>query len=165
MYSVKRIIKPVIKLISGGLVLLLAGCGMGMDDATDYGARDFSSNGETIYFTGRNQSGSTITYRGGTMHAQMHNTTCASCHGDDRQGQRLYPKFWVVAPPLTRHSLTEEHDDSHGDHERYDKNSLKLAISQGLDPAGNALNTAMPRWDISDSDMEDLISFLITDSH
>lgn len=99
------------------------------------------------------------------MHAQMHNTTCASCHGDDRQGQRLYPKFWVVAPPLTKHSLTEEHDDGHGDHERYDKNSLKLAISQGLDPAGSALNGAMPRWNISDSDMEDLVSFLLTDIH
>ena len=35
MYSAKRIINPVIKLTGGGLVLLLAGCGMGMDDATD----------------------------------------------------------------------------------------------------------------------------------
>lgn len=169
MYSaqaeVKPVLKPVLKLAGSGVVLLLAGCGMGMDDATDYAARTFSGNGEQIYYTGRSQAGTAITYQGGTMHAQMHSTSCASCHGDDRQGKRLYPKFWLVAPPLTRHALTEEHDDGHGDHERYDKNSLKVAIRQGLDPAGKALNTAMPRWQISEEDMDDLISFLITDSH
>jgi hypothetical protein len=168
MYSVQAVVKPalkpVLKWTGGGLVLLLAGCGMGMDDATDYGTRTFSGNGEKIYYTGRSQSGTAVTYQGGTMHAQMHNTSCASCHGSERQGQRLYPRFWLVAPALTKSALTEEHDDGHGDHQRYDRNSLAVAIRQGLDPAGDALNKAMPRWQINDEDMNDLISFLITDS-
>lgn len=165
MYSVQAVIQPALKMTGSGLVLLLTGCGMGMDSTTDYGKRTFSSNGEQIYYTGRSQTGTAISYQGGTMHAQMHSTSCASCHGEDRQGQRLYPRFWVVAPSLTRQALFEEHDDGHGDHERYDKNSLKLAISQGLDPAGDTLNTSMPRWQISDADMDDLISFLVSESH
>ncbi|SIS65583.1 c-type cytochrome [Neptunomonas antarctica] len=165
MDSVQAVTKLAIKLAVGGVVLLLAGCGMGMDDGSKYGSRTFNSNGEQIYYTGRSQSGAAISYQGGTMHTQMHSTSCASCHGDDRQGQRLYPQFWVVAPPLTRHTLIEGGDDGHGDHQRYDKRSLKAAIRQGLEPGGEILNTAMPRWQISDEDMDDLISFLISDSH
>lgn len=163
MYSVQAVIQPVLKLTGSGFVLLLTGCGMGMDDGSSSQSRAFTSNGEQIYYTGRSQTGSSITYQGGTMHAQMHYTSCASCHGDKRQGQRLYPRFWVVAPPLTRQALFEEHDDGHGDHQRYDKNSLKLAIRQGLDPAGDTLNAAMPQWRINDADMDDLISFLLSD--
>ena len=163
MYNVKSVTKPLLTFTGGGLTLLLVGCGMGMDDVTDDGTRIFSGNGEKIYYTGRSQSGSVITYQGGTMHAQMHNTSCASCHGTERQGQRLYPRFWLVAPALTKSALTEEHDDGHGDHERYDKNSLKVAIRNGLDPAGKALNSAMPRWQISEEDMDDLTGFLLSD--
>lgn len=160
MQNFQSVIKPSLKLTGVGAVLLLTGCGMGMDDATDYQSRTFTSNGEQIYYTGRSQSGTAITYQGGTMHAQMHSTSCASCHGDDRKGQRLYPRFWVVAPPLTRQALFEEHDDGHGDHQRYDRESLKRAISQGLDPAGEDLSSAMPRWRISEQDLDDLINFL-----
>lgn len=163
MQRTQSLIKPSLKLAGGGVVLLLAGCGMGMDDATDYRSRTFTSNGEQIYFTGRSQSGTAITSQGGTMHAQMHNTACVSCHGENRQGKRFYPTFWIVAPPLTRVALTEEYDDGHGDHQRYDEKSLKQAISKGLDPAGKELNSVMPRWRMSEGDMNDLTRFLMSD--
>ncbi|MDI3326192.1 cytochrome c [Pontibacterium granulatum] len=133
-----------------------------MDDAPGQPS-SFSSNGERIYYTGKSQTGSVITYQSGTMHAQMHRTSCASCHGNDRKGQRLYPRFWIVAPPLTRLALFQDHDDGHGDHQSYDKESLKRAIRQGIDPSGEQLNSAMPRWQMSEEDMDDLVNFLMTE--
>jgi len=127
--------------------------------------RSFSSNGERIYYTGKSQTGSVITYQSGTMHAQMHRTSCASCHGNDREGKRLYPRFWIVAPPLARQALFQEHDDGHGDHQGYDKESLMRAISQGIDPSGGKLNSAMPRWQMSEDDMDDLVNFLTAETN
>lgn len=156
-------IKLSLKLTGAGAVLLLTGCGMGMDDIAGYQSRNFTSNGEQIYYTGRSQSGTAITNQGGTMHAQMHRASCASCHGNDRMGQRLYPRFWIAAPPLTGRALFQDHDDGHGDHQRYDKETLKRAIRQGIDPAGEELNSAMPRWQMSEEDMDDLVNFLMTE--
>lgn len=136
----------------------------------DQGSAIFSSNGETIYFTGISTSGNQISANGGGttmgMHRQMHGGGCASCHGADRNGQRLWPQFWIKAPALTAEALfaadTHGNDaDGHGEHGSYDADSLRLAITNGLDPAGEQLNTAMPRWSMSPSDLDDLIAFLM----
>ena len=54
-------------------------------------ANGFSSNGERIYFTGSNEGGVRITYRGGPAFGSpgmMMNTqlSCASCHGVNARG-------------------------------------------------------------------------------
>ena len=99
------------------------------------------------------------------MHRQMHGGSCSSCHGVDREGQRLWPRFWIKAPALTNKALFDDDDhkdesDAHGDHASYDVESLRLAITNGLDPDGEQLNSAMPRWSMSQGDMDDLIAFL-----
>ncbi len=136
------------------------------------GGTAFVSNGERIYFTGTSASGLPISANGGGgsmsgMHRQMHGGGCASCHGSEREGQRLWPRFWVKAPALSVGALfgddANAHDeggDGHGDHASYDAESLRHAITRGLDPAGESLDQAMPRWSMSPSDMDDLISFL-----
>lgn len=136
---------------------------------------EFTSNGEGIYFTGTSASGSPINARGGdgamSMHRQMHGGGCASCHGADRKGQRLWPRFWIKAPALTVDALFGDDDhendsNDHGDHSKYNADLLRLAITNGQDPAGNDLDQAMPRWSMSPSDMDDLINFLMqTHSH
>jgi hypothetical protein len=35
---------------------------------------------------------------GGGMHMQMNRAGCVTCHGVDRQGARLMPRFWKAAP-------------------------------------------------------------------
>lgn len=160
------------------LLLLLSGCDGGMDHGSwtsNEIPKTFSSNGERIYFTGISASGKPISARGGdgsmnNMHQQMHGGGCANCHGVEREGQRLMPRFWVKAPALTSAALFGDDDhqqdssehDGHGDHASYDAASLKRAIIDGVDPAGEALDQAMPRWSMDASDLDNLIAYLQT---
>ncbi len=154
------------------LLVLLSGCdgGTGSDPmSTNYIPREFASNGERIYLTGVSASGKPISARGGDatmgMHRQMHGSGCATCHGDDREGRRLMPRFWIKAPALTADALFGDADhqqesSTHGDHGNYDAVSLRRAITEGVDPAGELLDQAMPRWSMNESDLNDLIAYL-----
>ena len=129
------------------------------------GPSEFVSNGERIYFTGSSASGIPINAVGGdghmNMHMRMHGTGCVTCHGVDREGGRLWPQFWTKAPALTTEALfTDDHADGHGDHGNYDAESLRRAITDGVDPAGKQLDPAMPRWSMSRSDLDDLVAYL-----
>jgi len=123
----------------------------------------YANNGERIYFTGTSASGDAITRQGGNLHMRMMGGGCATCHGSDRQGGRLMPQFWETAPPLTREALFGEHhhdSDGHGGHEGYTDDTLRRAVFQGADPAGNPLDEDMPRWSMSSRDWEDLLAYL-----
>jgi hypothetical protein len=73
----------------------------------------------------------------------------------------MMPRFWVVAPALTRDALFENHgDDGHGDHDRYTDASLRRAISEGLDAGGEPLADSMPRWSMDERQLEDLLEYL-----
>jgi cytochrome c oxidase subunit II len=150
-----------------GLLLFigpLAACGPGGDGW--FGGRDsqdYASNGERIYFTASNDSGDRIRSEGGPRGGMMRDRfACADCHGDDGQGGRFRMMMQSVeAPAITWAALTEEHGD-HGDdgHPPYTEETLKRAIRDGIDPGGDRLDSQMPRWEISDSDLDDLIEFL-----
>lgn len=150
------------------LTAFLSACGHGFNSRTTEFEHDYVSNGERIYLTGTSASGQPVNSLGGDatmgMHRQMHGGGCGSCHGDDREGQRLWPRFWVEAPALTAESLFgddhEEDSSDHGDHGSYDAVSLRRAITQGFDPAGESLDEAMPRWSMVESDLNDLIVYL-----
>jgi mono/diheme cytochrome c family protein len=154
------------------LMVLLAGCDGGIGSSpvpTNDIPTEFTSNGERIYFTGVSASGKTISSRGGDaamgMHRQMHGGGCATCHGVEREGRRLMPRFWIKAPALTSDALFGDDDhkqDStgHGDHGNYDAVSVRRAITEGVDPSGEPLDQAMPRWSMNDSDLNDLIAYL-----
>ncbi len=94
------------------LLVLPSGCDGGTGPnpiSTNDIPRAFASNGERIYFTGVSTSGKPIRARGGDtamgMHRPMHGSGCATCHGDDREGRRLMPRFWIKAPALTSDAL------------------------------------------------------------
>ena len=46
--------------------------------------------------------------------------------------------------------------------DEFDAEKFRLAIVKGQDPDGTQLNTDMPRWNIGDDDLADLIVFLKT---
>ncbi len=146
------------------LAVVLTGCEMGPWHMMDGGAfpASYSSNGERIYFTGTSASGDPVSHTGGNMHMRMMGGSCATCHGSDRQGRRMMPEFWKMAPPLTRNALFESHDDgdAHGAHDRYTDGTLQRAVFQGADPAGNFLDDNMPRWSMTDRDWKDLLAYL-----
>ena len=150
--------------VAGGILLVAVAIIYSSAGRQNWPAR-FQSNGERIYFTATSSSGIPIVSTGGGMHMQMRRAGCATCHGVDRQGNRLMPRFWIAAPPLTPVALLGEHeegsrDDGHGGHDSYNDAALRRAITQGFDPDGKQLNPAMPRWTMSEQDLADLTEFL-----
>jgi hypothetical protein len=46
--------------------------------------------------------------------------------------------------------------------DEFDAEKFRLAVVKGQDPDGTQLKQDMPRWNISNDDLDDLISFLKT---
>lgn len=157
--------RPLLWLVA---VLILAGV-IGACTATGDGpfgrgdSRSYDSNGERIYFSAESDSGDRISFEGGPSSGMMQDRfACADCHGDAGQGGRVRIMMQSFeAPAITWHALTEEHD-GHGDdgHPPYSEETVKRAMREGIDPAGERLDSRMPRWAISERDMDDLIDFL-----
>lgn len=130
--------------------------------------RDFESNGERIYFTATNDAGNRIPSRAGPNLPPMHRLTCASCHGDDGKGGRVWIMMRRInAPDITWSTLRRTHTDEagEGDHEEhlaYTEETLARAITDGLDPEGKRLASTMPRWQLSQRDLDDLLAYLET---
>jgi cytochrome c oxidase subunit 2 len=122
----------------GLVALLVAACGPLARDR-----RRYASNGERIYFSGASANGR-IGYSGGDSGGMMD------------------------APDIRWSELTEAahggHDDGEPEMEHlpYDEETFKQAVTRGLDPGGDALDSDMPRWRMSEADLEDLIAYLKT---
>jgi hypothetical protein len=122
-------------------------------------------NGEQIYFTRSSGRGTSITYRGGPRFGGMmmmgNALTCSACHGPDGRGGAHWMHMQAMnAPDITFAALvTEEHEESEG-HTEYNLQVFHQAVVEGRHPDGDALSRDMPRWQISDADLADLLAFL-----
>jgi len=134
----------------------------------------FASNGERIYFTATSDRGTNITVTGvslsngmmgnggmmdnGTQRGMMGNSflTCASCHfSDGRGGEHTMMGMQTMKSADIRWSALK---DEFNNDEKF-----RLAIVKGEDPDGKKmLNRDMPRWQIGNEDIADLIGFLKT---
>ena len=155
-------------LILGAVSLFLAAC-------TGIGAQRgaYRSNGERIYYDGTSAN-NRISYSGGSFGGMMGGgmtrgrLACADCHGDDASGGGHFMGMTVMdAPDIRWSTLTAEEHGEPGDHKEnamdhppYDAASFQNAVTQGVNPGGEPLDTAMPRWRMSDQDIQDLIDFL-----
>jgi cytochrome c oxidase subunit II len=127
-------------------------------------SRSFESNGERIYFTGSSRIGPPITSQMPGMHRMRQSSmSCATCHGPDGRGGTVRMMMTTInAPDIRYHTLTEgDHDDDHG-HPAYTDEDIIRAITLGVNPDGEALEWAMPRWSMSDEQLQDLLDFLKT---
>ncbi len=156
------------KNIAAGLLivivtLLLAACAsrsqsMG-SSGTAWGTGAFHSNGERIYFTATSERGMAITYTSGPtssgwMMMGGGRWTCASCHGPDgRGGEHNMGMMRVMTAKDIRWSALQS---------EFDAEKFGLAVTKGQDPDGTQLNADMPRWNIGDDDLADLITYLKT---
>ncbi len=114
----------------------------------------FSSNGERIFYTGINSKGEIIKNTHG-----MQGAGCAMCHGVDARGMRMM----MDIPGIRWDTLTDPKGHIHPNgrrHPPFTEESFKVCALIGMDPAGNQLNTMMPRWEISKEDLVDLIGYL-----
>ncbi len=115
----------------------------------------YASNGERIYFTATSNSGQPITPDIQGIPMMMRGSlACVTCHGPGaRGGQVSMMMFSFKAPDIRWGALTEA---------GYTVDTVKQAITQGLDESGQPLAAQMPRWQMSDSDLNDLVNYLQT---
>jgi hypothetical protein len=126
---------------------------------------DFSSNGEQIYFTGTSRTGPPITASMEGMHTMPSGRlACVNCHGPDGKGGVVRMMMASAEAPNIQYSeLTSgEHEGGQEEHPAYTDETIKRAITEGVDPAGEPLDPLMPRWNMSDEQLNDLITFLKT---
>ncbi len=120
---------------------------------------DFQSNGERIYFTATSNSGEPIISSIGTMTMRGGMMSCAACHGADGKGGRGRMMMWTFNASDIRYSTLT---GARGNETPYTDELIKRAITQGVDAYGKRLDPPMPVWQISDSDLNDLLGYLKT---
>ena len=118
--------------------------------------------GQYIYTEGKSRSNRVITavLRRGEAPVPAAILPCGSCHGTDGRGAADYSG---VAPlNINWYALAQAGKHEHGArlHTAFDEQSIARAIIDGVDPDGNALDSTMPRYNMSDEDMADLIAYL-----
>jgi ABC-type branched-subunit amino acid transport system substrate-binding protein len=120
------------------------------------------SRGRQIYVQGTSRSGKEILAYLGDASLEVPGNTlpCAGCHGLDGRGK---PEGGVNPSNVTWEFLTKPYGLKHAtgrQHPPYTERGLELAITRGLDPAGNKLLMAMPRYVMSRDDLNDLVTYL-----
>lgn len=57
-------------------------------------------------------------------------------------------------------SLVSEDHEEEEEHPPYTEETIKRAILVGIDPAGEPLDLTMPRWKMTDEDVDDVVEYL-----
>ncbi|HEX2270593.1 MAG TPA: ABC transporter substrate-binding protein [Pyrinomonadaceae bacterium] len=116
--------------------------------------------GKQIYLRGESPSGGKITAILGDFDVPASTVTCAGCHGLRGEGKT---EGGVTAGNLTWTNMIKSYGHTHPSgrkHGPFDEKLFTRSLVQGLDPAGNKLAVAMPRFEMSPEDMADLIAYL-----
>jgi ABC-type branched-subunit amino acid transport system substrate-binding protein len=118
--------------------------------------------GQQIYLQGTSPAGGELTAvlsrEGAEVPASV--LPCANCHGHDGRGK---PEGGLVPSNITWEVLTTPYGLTHATgrtHPPYTEHLLQGAITMGIDPAGNPLHPAMPRYRLSHQDLSDLMAYL-----
>jgi hypothetical protein len=120
-----------------------------------------ADRGRMIYLSGESPSGRPITARigdGPPLAAAM--LACAQCHGGDGRGR---PEGGVTPSDITWANLTRPYGVAHAEGRRHPAYTAALfgrALTMGWDPAGQTLSAAMPRYQMSPEDLNDLIGYI-----
>jgi mono/diheme cytochrome c family protein len=127
-----------------------------------YNKTDFESNGEMIYYTGINESGERIETEYGPHWLYTHGGSCVDCHGTDGRGGYPIMMGSEISPDIRYESLVSENHTEEEEHPLYTDEAIKRAIREGIDPAGEPLDLTMPRWKMTDKDVNDVVEYLKT---
>lgn len=118
--------------------------------------------GKQIYLRGSSESGREITATIGDDSGGMAAAAvpCASCHGLGGEGKT---ESGITSSDITWDALTKPYGTVHVTgrrHPAYSEKTVERAIMAGIDPAGNQLLVAMPRFHMHQKDIADLIAYL-----
>jgi hypothetical protein len=121
------------------------------------------ANGERIYFTGISGRGGPITFTGGPNFGGMMMgayLTWASCHGPEGQGGEHQMHMFIMDAPDIRYSALSRMPEMKDRQQAYSLDDFRLAVEKGQDPVGEELDQDMPRWRMSEADLQDLYAFV-----
>jgi mono/diheme cytochrome c family protein len=117
--------------------------------------------GKRIFLKGESEGGDEITaFLGGNDDGlPAASFTCANCHGLKGQGQQ---EGGLQPPAINWNALTHAHTSSLTRRQiaPYNESTLARAISTGVDSAGARLHPGMPRYQMTEAQMADLIAYL-----
>jgi ABC-type branched-subunit amino acid transport system substrate-binding protein len=114
--------------------------------------------GKAIYMRGESPSGKEITATMSDVDVPSTTVTCAGCHGLRAEGKT---EAGVTAGALVWSHMLKPHTHPTGRrHGPFDEAAFARAVRNGVDPAGNELAFAMPRYKLAPEDMADLLAYL-----
>lgn len=116
--------------------------------------------GKQIYLRGESPSGNKITAILGDFDVPASTVTCGGCHGLRGEGKT---EGGVTAGNLTWTNMIKSYGHTHPSgrkHGPYNEKLFTRSLVQGVDPAGNKLAVAMPRYEMSPEDITDLLAYL-----
>jgi len=118
--------------------------------------------GKQIYMRGADSEGKEIAAFLGEPPMEVPGSlmACANCHGYDGRGK---PEGGVTPSDITWDTMTKSYGVTHESgrkHPPYTESLLARAVVEGVDPAGNKLHSAMPRYRLPTEEMNDLIAYI-----
>ena len=116
--------------------------------------------GRQIYQKGESPSGREIVAEIGGSSVAASVMPCTNCHGPDGRGST---EGGVTPTSLRWADLSRPYEvasPSGRRHTGYDRQSFRIALAAGRDPGGNRIGEAMPRFRISEPDLDDLLAWL-----
>jgi ABC-type branched-subunit amino acid transport system substrate-binding protein len=140
--------------------MVLVGCLLPLSGAAQL--TPAQAAGKQIYNEGTSPSGRPLEAILGEGSTRVPATLmlCASCHGFDGKGR---PEGGITPSIITWDALTTALRSANAmGHRRpaYNLLSLRRAITHGVDPLGKGLGVAMPRYQMSPRDLNNLIEYL-----
>jgi len=123
---------------------------------------DHEQAGKRLYREGVSSSDAQLQARVGASDISVPASVlpCASCHGNDGRGRA---EGGVRPPNLDWQRLAQGQGarEANGrSYPAYTERSLARAIQHGVDPAGNRLDPAMPRFELTMADQRNLTAYL-----
>jgi len=142
---------------AGVALLLLLALPFGESAAGLTGA---AMRGKRIYMEGKGRKKITAFLPGAGIRAPGAGFPCVNCHLAGGAGQS---EGGVRSADITWFTLTKEYGGprpSGRTHPPYTGQAVRKAITDGLDPAGNVLASAHPRFGMDREDLDDLLAYM-----
>ncbi len=123
---------------------------------------DAQTRGRSLYLTGMHADGRPLTAGNESTGLPLPQAfvACVNCHGYEARGKT---EGGTVASDIRWDTLTKPYELARSDGRRrapYDAAAFFSALTEGRDPSGHELDSAMPRFALSTGDADDLLAYL-----
>lgn len=116
--------------------------------------------GKALYLRGENGTGREVSAMIGELDVPASTVTCAGCHGARAEGKT---EAGVTAGNLVWSNLVKPYGHTHPTgrkHGPFDEAAFARAVTRGVDPNGNELLAAMPRYKLTTEELADIVAYL-----